>query len=213
MLMDFINPSRLFYVYMNRIYYGMSQQHVFRSALGQSSALPGRLDFVSSRHCKTAAPFSAAPLRQRKAVSRQHARRQGRAVVAQAAATAEAALKTDLHGELKKALANVKPKVGYHPNLPGCIMWLSLGSSGLVACTPLWSRSAAGVPRDLDVEVSQCNLQLLIDGEFVDSSSGKTFETEDPRTGEVLVEVAEAQEEDVDRAVKAARKVCASGPY
>ena len=51
-------------------------------------------------------------------------------------------------------------------------------------------------------------LQLLIDGEFVDSSSGKTFETEDPRTGEVLVEIAEAQEEDVDRAVKAARKVC-----
>lgn len=52
-------------------------------------------------------------------------------------------------------------------------------------------------------------MQLLIDGQFVDSSSGKTFETEDPRTGEVLVEVAEAQEEDVDRAVKAARKVCA----
>lgn len=51
-------------------------------------------------------------------------------------------------------------------------------------------------------------LQLLIDGEFVDSSSGKTFDTEDPRTGEVLVEVAEAQEEDVDRAVQAARRVC-----
>jgi len=50
-------------------------------------------------------------------------------------------------------------------------------------------------------------LQLLIDGEFVDSISGKTFETEDPRTGEVLVEIAEAQEEDVDKAVKAARKV------
>jgi acyl-CoA reductase-like NAD-dependent aldehyde dehydrogenase len=50
-------------------------------------------------------------------------------------------------------------------------------------------------------------VQLLIDGEFVDSSSGRTFETEDPRTGKVLVEVAEAQEEDVDRAVKSARKV------
>ena len=59
---------------------------------------------------------------------------------------------------------------------------------------------------------SQFTVQLLIDGEFVDSSSGKTFETEDPRTGEVLVEVAEAQEEDVDRAVKAARKVCAFWP-
>ena len=47
----------------------------------------------------------------------------------------------------------------------------------------------------------------------MDSTSGKTFETEDPRTGEVLVEIAEAQEEDVDRAVKAARKVCASARH
>ena len=50
-------------------------------------------------------------------------------------------------------------------------------------------------------------MQLLIDGKFVDAKSGKTFETEDPRTGKMLVEVAEAQAEDVDLAVKAARKV------
>lgn len=50
-------------------------------------------------------------------------------------------------------------------------------------------------------------LQLLINGQFEDASGGKTFETYDPRTGEVLMSVAEAQAEDVDRAVKAAREV------
>ena len=130
--------------------YGMSQQQrlvVFRSALGQSTALSGRHELIFPRHSNTTAPFSAAPLRQRKAVSRQHARRQGHAVVAQAAATAEAALKTDLHGDLKKALANVKPKVSHHPILPECIMWLSLISSGLVFFGYLWSQSTVEVSR------------------------------------------------------------------
>ena len=50
-------------------------------------------------------------------------------------------------------------------------------------------------------------LQLLIDGKFVDALSGKKFSTEDPRTGAKIIEIAEAQAEDVDAAVKAARKV------
>lgn len=41
----------------------------------------------------------------------------------------------------------------------------------------------------------------------MDAAGGKTFPTEDPRTGDILLEVAEAQEEDVDKAVQAARKV------
>lgn len=49
--------------------------------------------------------------------------------------------------------------------------------------------------------------QLLIDGEFLDAESGKIFGTEDPRTGKKLIDVAEAQKEDVDKAVNAARKV------
>ncbi len=36
---------------------------------------------------------------------------------------------------------------------------------------------------------------------------GETFGTEDPRTGEIYTQVAEAQEADVDAAVKAARMV------
>lgn len=41
----------------------------------------------------------------------------------------------------------------------------------------------------------------------MDAAGGETFPTEDPRTGDVLLDVAEAQEKDVDRAVQAARKV------
>ena len=46
---------------------------------------------------------------------------------------------------------------------------------------------------------------LFIDGEFVDGH-GKSFKTISPATEEVLAEVAEADEADVDAAVKAARK-------
>ncbi len=48
--------------------------------------------------------------------------------------------------------------------------------------------------------------RILIDNKFVDSVSGKTFETINPATGEVLAKVAEAEAADVDLAVKAARK-------
>jgi aldehyde dehydrogenase (NAD+) len=47
---------------------------------------------------------------------------------------------------------------------------------------------------------------MLIDGKFVEAVSGKTFETINPATGEVLASVAEADREDIDRAVKAARR-------
>ncbi|MEU7016930.1 aldehyde dehydrogenase family protein [Streptomyces sp. NPDC046385] len=47
---------------------------------------------------------------------------------------------------------------------------------------------------------------LFIDGEFVEAADGKVFKTISPSTEEVLSEVAQAGTEDVDRAVKAARK-------
>lgn len=55
--------------------------------------------------------------------------------------------------------------------------------------------------------------KLFINGEFVDSVSGKTFETIDPRTGEVVTRVAEGDKEDVDLAVKAARHAFDFGPW
>src|SRR5882762_10863516 len=48
--------------------------------------------------------------------------------------------------------------------------------------------------------------QLLIDGQWVDAESGKTFTTPNPATGETLAEVAEADKADIDKAVAAARK-------
>ncbi|MFD7666213.1 aldehyde dehydrogenase family protein [Streptomyces sp. NPDC059788] len=47
---------------------------------------------------------------------------------------------------------------------------------------------------------------LFIDGEFTDAAGGKVFKTVSPANEEVLSEVAQAGSEDVDRAVKAARK-------
>lgn len=47
---------------------------------------------------------------------------------------------------------------------------------------------------------------LFIDGEFRDSAGGHAFKTISPSTEEVLAEVAEADDADVDLAVKAARR-------
>lgn len=55
--------------------------------------------------------------------------------------------------------------------------------------------------------------QLFIDGKWVPSSSGKTFETINPATEEVIARVAEGSTADIDKAVKAARKAFESGPW
>lgn len=55
--------------------------------------------------------------------------------------------------------------------------------------------------------------KLFINGEFVESSSGKTFETYNPANGEVLAYVSEAQAEDVDKAVTAAKRAFEEGPW
>lgn len=55
--------------------------------------------------------------------------------------------------------------------------------------------------------------QLLIDGKFVDAASGKTFPTFDPRTGDTIANVAEGDAEDVNRAVRSARKAFDEGPW
>ncbi|MFE9313790.1 aldehyde dehydrogenase family protein [Streptomyces albidoflavus] len=52
---------------------------------------------------------------------------------------------------------------------------------------------------------------LFIDGEFTEAADGQVFKTLSPSTEEVLSEVARAGAEDVDRAVKAARR--AFGPW
>ncbi|KAL2543181.1 Aldehyde dehydrogenase family 2 member B7 [Abeliophyllum distichum] len=61
----------------------------------------------------------------------------------------------------------------------------------------------------VDVEYNK----LLINGQFVDAASGKTFPTLDPRTREVITHVAEGDAEDINRAVAAARKAFDEGPW
>jgi aldehyde dehydrogenase (NAD+) len=47
--------------------------------------------------------------------------------------------------------------------------------------------------------------RMLINGEWVRAASGKTFESRNPATGDLLATVAEGDAEDINRAVAAAR--------
>ncbi|MFZ5914015.1 MAG: aldehyde dehydrogenase [Pseudomonadota bacterium] len=55
--------------------------------------------------------------------------------------------------------------------------------------------------------------QAFIDGKYVDAASGKTFDCTSPIDGRLLAKVAECDKEDVDRAVKAARKAFEAGKW
>jgi acyl-CoA reductase-like NAD-dependent aldehyde dehydrogenase len=56
------------------------------------------------------------------------------------------------------------------------------------------------------IKESVRNYKLFVDGDFTDSVSGKTFETINPATGDLLAQVSEGVDEDVNRAVSAARR-------
>jgi phenylacetaldehyde dehydrogenase len=55
--------------------------------------------------------------------------------------------------------------------------------------------------------------QLFINGQWADAASGRTFETPNPATGETLARVAEGDAEDINRAVRAARRAFEEGPW
>ena len=70
------------------------------------------------------------------------------------------------------------------------------------------------VTLDRDVEAFvAAPQQLFINGQWADAASGKTFETPNPATGEMLARVAEGSAEDIDRAVRAARQAFDNGPW
>ena len=56
-------------------------------------------------------------------------------------------------------------------------------------------------------------LQLLIDGKWRDGSGSELMDTYDPATGEVIASVAQATAQDVDLAVRAARRALECGPW
>src|SRR6056297_1482981 len=55
--------------------------------------------------------------------------------------------------------------------------------------------------------------KAFIGGTFVDAASGETFDCINPATGQVLTQVASGGEEDVDRAVRAARAAFEAGSW
>lgn len=61
--------------------------------------------------------------------------------------------------------------------------------------------------------LQQQPVKMLIGGQWVESASGKVFETYNPSTGVVLAKVAEGDSEDINCAVVAARKAFESGPW
>src|ERR1700755_3352917 len=64
-------------------------------------------------------------------------------------------------------------------------------------------------PSKVQVEQTEC----FIGGKWVAAKSGKTFETINPATEEVIANVAEGDAADVDLAVKAARNAFENGPW
>src|SRR5947199_133122 len=74
-------------------------------------------------------------------------------------------------------------------------------------------QAAVSLQSEVERFVSAPVRRMLIDGKWVEAASGKTFETPNPATGEVLARVAAAGPEDVDRAVRAARRAFDDGPW
>ena len=64
----------------------------------------------------------------------------------------------------------------------------------------------APAPESRSVVDIRSSYGLFVNGEFVDPTDGRSFKTINPATEEVLAEVSEASAEDVDLAVKAARR-------
>ncbi len=73
--------------------------------------------------------------------------------------------------------------------------------------------AAVQLDRSVQSFVGAKTRKMLIDGKWVEAASGKTFETPNPATGEVLARVAEGDAEDVDRAARAARRAFDAGPW
>src|SRR6516225_8597082 len=66
---------------------------------------------------------------------------------------------------------------------------------------------------DAAIKVSLPEPRLLIANRWVESESQKTFPTINPSTGDEICQIAEADVDDVDKAVQAARSAFEHGPW
>src|SRR5919112_676600 len=78
------------------------------------------------------------------------------------------------------------------------------GTTALDRTSPVFDYAPA--PESRTVVDLRSSYGLFIGGEFVDPVAGGSFKTISPATEEVLAEVAEADDADVDLAVRAARR-------
>src|SRR5213080_3096858 len=86
----------------------------------------------------------------------------------------------------------------------------------IIAHNPLYRRLAmtiAAATPSAKSKVKVRQTKMLIDGKWLDSTSGRTFETINPATGEAIANVAEGEKPDIDKAVRAARKAFDKGPW
>ncbi|MGQ7787037.1 5-carboxymethyl-2-hydroxymuconate semialdehyde dehydrogenase [Nesterenkonia sp. K-15-9-6] len=74
--------------------------------------------------------------------------------------------------------------------------------------TPGTDADAHRLPEDLPQSI-----QHYIDGQFVDSADGDTFDVLDPVTNETYIQAASGKAADVDHAVAAARRAFTEGPW
>ncbi|XGW13243.1 hypothetical protein V3C99_013685 [Haemonchus contortus] len=71
----------------------------------------------------------------------------------------------------------------------------------VISCVSAQVRAASSMPPPI-TNIEPKFTKLFINNEWVDAVSKKTYETINPATGKRITSVAEADKEDVDRAVK-----------
>src|SRR6185312_11337198 len=77
---------------------------------------------------------------------------------------------------------------------------------------PAPASSAASVSPGVERWLSKPK-QNLIDGKWIPSASGRTFEVFNPASDSVIAHAAEGDKEDINRAVRAARRAFDSGTW
>jgi acyl-CoA reductase-like NAD-dependent aldehyde dehydrogenase len=83
-----------------------------------------------------------------------------------------------------------------------------------MSATPSLERAIAGIKTPATIDFLKASpRKLLINGKWLPSKSGKTFETVNPANEEALALVAEGDKADVDEAVKAARTAFEKGKW
>jgi acyl-CoA reductase-like NAD-dependent aldehyde dehydrogenase len=82
-----------------------------------------------------------------------------------------------------------------------------------MGATPSVERAAKGTTASTLNFLKSSPKKLLIGGKWVPAKSGKTFESLNPANEEVIALIAEGDKEDVDEAVKAARKAFEAGKW